>query len=120
MNIRAISISVITVAFIAAAAIPALAEGDKAKGADLYKKNCAGCHGVGGAGDGSAASSLSPKPASFVNKDAKNSLGMKVSEQTDEELATVISKGRKKTAMPPFKKLSEQDVKDLVAYIRSL
>lgn len=120
MNIRTISVSVITIAFIAAAAIPALAEGDKAKGAELYKKNCAGCHGVGGAGDGSAASSLSPKPASFVDKSAKNSNGKTIGEITDDEMASAISNGKKKTAMPKFKKLSEQDVKDLVAYIRSL
>lgn len=111
---------IISALVVASFATSAMAAGDKAKGAEIYKKNCGGCHGATGAGDGSAASSLSPKPASFINKDAKNSLGKKVSEQTDEELATVISKGRKKTAMPPFKKLSEQDVKDVLAYIRSL
>lgn len=120
MKIRTIGMGMAAVLCIVSLSASAFAEGDKAKGADLYKKNCAGCHGLTGAGDGAAASSLKPKPASFVNKDAVNSLGKKVSEQTDEELATTISKGRKKTAMPAFKKLSEQEVKDLVAYVRSL
>ena len=35
------------------------------KGAELYKANCASCHGDGGKGDGLAAAALNPKPRNF-------------------------------------------------------
>jgi mono/diheme cytochrome c family protein len=36
-----------------------------AKGKEIYTANCAVCHGTGGAGDGPAGASLTPKPANF-------------------------------------------------------
>lgn len=33
-----------------------------ADGAQLYRRHCASCHGVGGRGDGPAAEALSPRP----------------------------------------------------------
>lgn len=40
---------------------------DESRGRMLYAANCAGCHGTAGAGDGPAASALTPRPASLAD-----------------------------------------------------
>jgi mono/diheme cytochrome c family protein len=47
-----------------APAVPAVA--DAARGRALYTANCAGCHGVAGAGDGPGAGTLRPRPANLA------------------------------------------------------
>jgi len=99
----------------------AFAAGDKVAGAAIFKKNCAGCHGATGEGNGPAAVSLKPKPANFVNPAYKDSTGKNPKDYTDAELTAVISKGRKGTAMPTWKKsLSAAQISDVLAYERSL
>ncbi len=94
---------------------------DVAAGEAIYKKNCAGCHGNTGAGNGPAASSLKPKPANFVAADYKDSTGKNPSEYSDAELSAIVENGRKGTAMPAWKKsLNAAQTADVVAYIRSL
>jgi mono/diheme cytochrome c family protein len=48
------------------AAVPGAAV---AQGTDLYRRYCASCHGVSGAGDGPAAESLSPRPTDLRTLD---------------------------------------------------
>lgn len=100
---------------------PASAKGNATNGAPVYKKNCAGCHGNTGAGDGPAASSLKPKPANFVATDYKDSKGKNPREYSDAELLDIINNGRKGTAMPAWKKqLTADQINDVLAYVRSL
>ena len=78
-------------------------------GADIYKTKCSACHGKNGAGD------------TMLGKNLKlRALGSDdVQKQSDDELFTIISKGKKR--MPPFdRKLSKDQIRDLVKYIRSL
>jgi cytochrome c5 len=78
-------------------------------GADTYKTKCSACHGKNGAGD------------SMLGKNLKlRSLGSdEVQKRSDDELFTIISKG--KNRMPPFdRKLSKDQIRDLVKYVRSL
>jgi len=78
-------------------------------GADIYKTKCSACHGKNGAGD------------TMLGKNLKlRALGSDdVQKQSDDELFTIISKGKKR--MPPFdRKLSRDQIRDLVKYIRSL
>lgn len=94
---------------------------DKTNGAALYKKNCAGCHGATGAGNGPAATSLKPKPANFVDAGYKDSTGKNPKDYTDAELTAIIDNGRKNTAMVAWKKtLNPAQTSDVLAYIRSL
>lgn len=80
------------------------------KGQDLYKANCATCHGNTGEGDGPMAKKLKTKPASIKTA---------IKGQTDGELFWKISEG--KPPMPPFKSsLKEADRWAIVNYIRSL
>ncbi len=76
-----------------------LAQGNPAKGKDLYTKDCAACHGPTGKGDGPAAAALNPKPADFTNK--AYIAGLK-----DQYLFDVVQKGGpavgKSPLMAPF------------------
>jgi cytochrome c oxidase cbb3-type subunit 3 len=66
------------------------------------------CHGV----DGKGFSAL--KTPDFTDPKVQASL-------TDKEIMETIKKGKKDTAMPPFAdKLSDDQIKSLVTYIRSL
>jgi len=78
--------------------------------ADLYKARCAACHGTHGTGDTMLGRNLKLRP---LNSD-------EVQKQSDEELATIISKG-KGNRMPAFEhKLAKEQIGDLVRYIRAL
>lgn len=90
-------------------ALPALQEVD---GAALYAQQCATCHGKEGKGDGAAAAALDPKPRDFSDAEWQKS-------KTDEQLTEGITNGVG-TLMPPYKQFSEQQVKALVTFIRTL
>ena len=98
--------------------IPVLAQGSAAKGKDLYAKHCGGCHGPAGKGDGPAAAALNPKPTDLTNK--AYMAGLK-----DQYLFDLIQKGGaavgKSPLIPPFgSKLKDGDIRDVIAYLRSL
>ena len=95
-----------------------LAQGDPAKGKELYTKHCAGCHGPGGKGDGPAAAALNPKPTDLGNKAFM--AGLK-----DQYLFDLIQKGGaamgKSPLIPPFgSKMKEGEIRDVIAHLRSL
>jgi mono/diheme cytochrome c family protein len=78
-------------------------------GADTYKTKCSACHGKNGAGDTMLGKNLKLRPLGSDD----------VQKQSDDELFTIVSKGKKR--MPPFdRKLSKDQIRDLVKYIRSL
>jgi len=105
-----------------ASLVPGLAlaqtKGDPKAGKIKYDANCIGCHGAGGKGDGAAAAALNPKPQDHTDGKIMNAL-------TDKYLFDIIKQGGKamqKAAIMPAanKKLTDQDISDMVAYIRSL
>jgi mono/diheme cytochrome c family protein len=82
------------------------------EGKVLYLHHCAECHGIEGYGDGPVANQLSPPPRVLRNSRWQRA-------QSDEVLTTMIEKGRKGTAMPPFAALfSERELALLVQYLR--
>lgn len=90
----------------------ALAEGDTAKGKSIYTANCMACHGQAGDGKGPAAVALTPKPKSFADPAFWEG-------RTDEALKTTIRTGKPGTAMAPFPTLSDDDIANLTAYLRT-
>lgn len=87
------------------------ASGDPTKGKILYATDCLICHGERGKGDGLMGASLSPPPADLTAPPTRA--------KSDEDLSAVIRGGR--GAMPPWKnRLKEQDVQNVLAYIRNL
>ena len=79
------------------------------KSAATYKAKCATCHGADGRGDTPAGKST--KARSFADPEV-----VKVS---DDDLAGIIEKGKAK--MPAYgKSMKPDEIKNMVAYIRSL
>lgn len=89
------------------------------KGEKLYQKQCASCHGLGGAGDGEAAYLLYPKPRDFTRGEFRL-VSTTTMEATDEDLFKTISRGMSGSAMPPWEFLPEEDRWSLVYYVRYL
>lgn len=92
--------------------------GNAAKGKEIFVKSCGTCHGNTGKGDGPAGAALNPKPKDLTDKAYMSKLD-------DTYLTNIIGKGGpaigKSPLMPPFNgSLKEQDIKDIIAYIRSL
>ena len=100
-------------------ALPSLARAQNpAEGRKLYTTYCVSCHGEKGKGDGVAAGSLPVKPKDHTN-------GAVMNQMTDQSLADVISKGGPATGKSSFMpawgaSVNEKQVRDIVAYIRSL
>ena len=100
--------------------------GDAAAGKSIYdgKGGCAACHGATGAGDGAAAAALDPKPASFVSASFRLDTDGDGTPGSDMDLANSIKNGGAKyggnPAMPGRADLSDAEISNLVAYIRSL
>jgi len=93
--------------FLAFAFAP-VARGDN-PGETLYKQKCASCHGADGKGD-------SPMGKNLKLRDLGSD---DVQKQSDAELTEITANGKGK--MPAYKgKLTDDQIKQLVGYIRSL
>ena len=91
----------------------------KGKAADIYKQNCSKCHGEQGKGDGPTTKTIkSMKMTDWTDHAA-------MAKYTDEDLFKIIKEGgaaaNKSKIMPAYKdKLPDQEIRDLVGFIRSL
>lgn len=91
-----------------------LAQGDATAGKTKFDMFCVTCHGSTGAGDGPAANALDPKP--------KN---LQTTTRTDDELKKIIkeggaSQGLSTTMVAWGGTLTDVDIENVVAYIRTL
>ena len=90
-------------------------DGDALRGAKMYQRYCRGCHGEDGRG---GAHTFMPHIGTLTRKDYIEFL-------PDSYLFTVIAEGGaavgKSSYMPAWQaKLSEQDIKDIIAHVRTL
>lgn len=110
------SLGIVAVAALSAFPAGAADKAPASSGQALYDRDCAQCHGATGKGDGEEAAYLSPLPQDFT-------AGV-LDKRSDDFLTEVIAKGgtakKLSEAMPAFPKLSQADLKNLVAYIRQL
>ena len=99
--------------------VPATAgSADPAAGHADYQMFCASCHGPGGDGDGPVAQALDPKPARHSDGGYMNAL-------SHDDLFQVIKFGGqsvgKSALMAPWgSALSDQQIENVIAFIRSL
>lgn len=86
------------------------------QGAALYKSTCASCHGSTGKGDGPAAGALRPPPRDHTDRAYMRTL-------SDKDIADIIKMGgaiKGKPQMPSHPQFKEDELRALVAYVRSL
>lgn len=90
------------------------------RGKAVYDKWCAECHGAKGAGDGSAANYMLPRPRDFTKGVYQIRTTASGELPTDADLLRVIDDGMPGTAMPEWKtRLTSDERADLVAYLKS-
>jgi mono/diheme cytochrome c family protein len=81
------------------------------QGQVIFQKHCAACHGPTGKGDG----------YTTINPPVADLTSAKVHTQLAPQLIRTVHKGRANSAMGKWENvLSDQDIEDVVAYIRSL
>lgn len=85
---------------------------DAAAGKRTYSASCTACHGAAADGKGPAAAALKPAPADFTS--AAFWAG-----RDDESVKVVIKAGKPGTSMMAFSQLSDADLDNLVAYLRT-
>lgn len=113
----------VIIVFLASA--PALgAGGDAAAGKTLYLNACQSCHGANGKGDGPAMAEAYLTPRDFAKAAFKFDTNADWQRGTDADLADVIRHGPQAYGgsylMPPWPDLSDEEIANLVAFIRSL
>ena len=95
--------------FFASAIVLVFSAGMRADGAGDFKAKCAMCHGADGSGSTATGKALKVRDLSSPE----------VQSQTDAQISDIVSNGKDK--MPAYKsKLTDDQIKGLVAYIRTL
>ena len=88
-------------------------KGGKIAGRAIYNDHCSACHGDNGNTAVWAKNGLNPAPRNFTSKAAREELSL-------ERMILSVTHGRPGTAMMSFeKRLSEQQIKAVVGFIRS-
>jgi cytochrome c6 len=77
------------------------------KGAAIFKAKCVSCHGA--AGDGNTPVGKATKARDLCSPDVKK--------ETDAEMIEMVLKGKNKM---PAQKITEDETKEVIAYIHSL
>lgn len=90
-------------------AVAGSAAGDTNRGRSIYARSCLKCHGATGAGV--------PAIAKALKVEMKPLGGEEVQKKTDDEIKKNILEGTGK--MQKVAGLSEQDVADVIAYVRT-
>ena len=88
-------------------------------GLSVYANQCAMCHGPKGRGDGTAATTLVPKPRDFSSgwfKIGTTRSGL----PTDDDLVATLRHGMAPAAMPPWPQLTEGELRSVSLAVRHL
>jgi mono/diheme cytochrome c family protein len=114
----AVALAFAFVAGLSVSGVLAQAKGDAAAGKAIYEKECVKCHGATGAGDGPQGQKLKDKPTNWTAG------GGGLKGMDDQKVLDSIKKGGKaigkSAAMPAYPKLSDAEVANVVAYVKTL
>lgn len=95
-------------------------QGNAARGAELFQRECAGCHGAAGEGNGPAARffDVTRKPPALGKGEL---ILLRDDEPPQDTIFTIITNGLPMTGMPGFAhRLSDQDRADITAYVLTI
>lgn len=92
---------------------------EAANGEAIYRAWCLECHGPEGRGDGPAAARMLPRPRDFVGARYQVRTTGSGELPTDDDLMRVMRDGLPGTAMPGWPNLSDQEKRDVVAFVKS-
>jgi mono/diheme cytochrome c family protein len=106
----------------------AFAAGDVAAGKAKFQQLCVSCHGESGKGDGPTGKALAaagqPAPRDFTKGEFKFDTDKDGKTGTDADIKNVITHGALQyggsAMMAPVQGLTDQDLDNIIAYIRSL
>lgn len=88
------------------------------KGKALYDQWCSQCHGEKGDGKGPAGDFVFPKPRDFTRGTYKFQSTASGEPPADADIIRSIRDGNPGTSMPPWKRFSDSEVKDIVDYLK--
>jgi mono/diheme cytochrome c family protein len=88
-----------------------------ARGRDVYQRQCQGCHGVTGDGQGPAAQYLNPPPRDYRLGRFKFTSTPRGSKPRREDLARIIRRGAKGTSMPSFRWMPAEELDAVIDYV---
>ncbi len=91
-----------------------------ALGRDVYARQCAGCHGTTGDGQGPAAVHLNPPPRDYRNGVFKFASTPRGSKPRRDDLRRIVIYGAKGTSMPAFRFLPEEEREAVIDYVQTL
>lgn len=89
-------------------------------GRDVYVRQCAGCHGTTGDGQGPAAVHLNPPPRDYRNGIFKFASTPRGSKPRRDDLRRIVIYGAKGTSMPAFRFLPEEEREAVIDYVQTL
>ena len=112
-----IAVGLLGLIMIAGTARKAVGAGSAEAGGKLYQTRCAPCHGPDGKAATPTAQALNPKPRDHTDGTYMNQL-------SQEHLVKVIKSGGpavgKSPIMPPNPDLNDQQIDDIIAFVRTL
>ena len=94
-------------------------DAQRAAGKKLYDVKCSQCHGEKGDGEGVAFPFVLPKPRDFTSGKFKIRSTPSGALPTTEDLKNIIRNGMPYTAMPAWPEFNEQQLTELVYYVKS-
>jgi mono/diheme cytochrome c family protein len=97
--------------------LEAAAQGNIEAGKQLYQQRCAPCHGPDGKAATPTAQALNPKPRDHTDGGFMNALSNDHLFKVTKQGGTAVGKS---PIMPPQADLSDQQVHDIIAFVRSL
>jgi mono/diheme cytochrome c family protein len=89
-------------------------------GRALYMRHCSHCHGTSGDGNGPTAAYLNPRPRDYRNGVFKFTSTTELNKTSRDDLTRVLKYGIPGTYMPSFLLLEDDEIHNLVEYVRFL